>query len=591
MVTDGTYIYIMCAPIARNLTIIKVRISDWTTVATWVDDGTYTMNNNSLNIAGGNLYLNYGQEHVGPYAGYIGILKINTTSMNVSGHWRSTDDQYGIFTVAYALCISGNYAYDGYAKVNITTMTWDSDFSVGITAIGMITDNTYIYAVERSNPARVSKTDIATDTSIILTLAASEKYGIAISSDGTYLYVSCTGFLSPLTTSKVVKIFALDMSISGVLDFGVYSTSLSRSCPDSLNLNVLLGVLMDLVDTGAMTRIGVAINPTSYPFYDLLFLNGVIYLLSYVDYYLAAAILTVSWAEIQTDPATDITDNSAILHGELTVLQYSSANCGFEYGTDTSYGSTTPLTTLAAIGNFANTISGLAPSTTYHYRSIAWIGGQKVVGADATFTTLATHIVTTTVVTSSLNPSTYGNNVTFTATVSSALATGTAQFYIDGVAYGSPIALTAGVAAITLNNIAVGSHIIAADYSGDTVYLPSSGTVTQIVNKIGTTMVLASSLNPAPFGHEITFTATVSPAAATGQVQFTIDGYGYWLPVNLVSGIASVIISDVEFLTVGTHLIRADYLGDSNYLPSSDMLSEVVLAVKNLSNPVSRRKL
>jgi hypothetical protein len=199
--------------------------------------------------------------------------------------------------------------------------------------------------------------------------------------------------------------------------------------------------------------------------------------------------------------------------------------------------------------------------------------------------------VTTTVVTSSLNPSTYGNNVTFTATVSSALATGTAQFYIDGVAYGSPIALTAGVAAITLNNIAVGSHIIAADYSGDTVYLPSSGTVTQIVNKIGTTMVLASSLNPAPFGHEITFTATVSPAAATGQVQFTIDGYGYWLPVNLVSGIASVIISDVEFLTVGTHLIRADYLGDSNYLPSSDMLSEVVLAVKNLSNPVSRRKL
>ena len=53
---------------------------------------------------------------------------------------------------------------------------------------------------------------------------------------------------------------------------------------------------------------------------------------------------------------------------------------------------------------------------------------------------------TTTTLTSSLNPSTYGQSVTFTATVSRASGSGapvgTVQFKVDGVNLGTPVTLT-----------------------------------------------------------------------------------------------------------------------------------------------------
>jgi hypothetical protein len=63
----------------------------------------------------------------------------------------------------------------------------------------------------------------------------------------------------------------------------------------------------------------------------------------------------------------------------------------YEYGTDTSYGETTPDADAGgAAGEVAApaTITGLEPATTYHFRMVAENGvGSAVQGADATFTT------------------------------------------------------------------------------------------------------------------------------------------------------------------------------------------------------------
>ena len=85
--------------------------------------------------------------------------------------------------------------------------------------------------------------------------------------------------------------------------------------------------------------------------------------------------------------------------------------------------------------------------------------------------------------TSSANPSIYGANVTFTATLTAsgggATPTGTIQFQNNGVSMGTPVALTAGVATYSISTLAVGSYPITAVYSGDSNY--SSGTSSTLI--------------------------------------------------------------------------------------------------------------
>ena len=61
-----------------------------------------------------------------------------------------------------------------------------------------------------------------------------------------------------------------------------------------------------------------------------------------------------------------------------------------EYGTSTSYGTTTAPVSFAA-GSVARPVvaalGGLTPGTTYHYRAVAIVGADRYPGADATFTT------------------------------------------------------------------------------------------------------------------------------------------------------------------------------------------------------------
>ena len=74
---------------------------------------------------------------------------------------------------------------------------------------------------------------------------------------------------------------------------------------------------------------------------------------------------------------------------------------------------------------------------------------------------------------SSHNPSSYGQTVTFTATVASA-ATGTIQFK-DGTAnLSGPVTLAGGVAAFATSALMQGTHSITASYSGDSSHLAAT---------------------------------------------------------------------------------------------------------------------
>ena len=118
------------------------------------------------------------------------------------------------------------------------------------------------------------------------------------------------------------------------------------------------------------------------------------------------------------------------------------------------------------------------------------------------------HIATTTGVTSSLNPSTFGGAVTFTATVTPATTgpalSGTVQFMDGATNLGAPVNLVSGVAAITTSSLTAGPHDITAVYSGNSSFATStSSTLVQNVNKATPT------LNWAPIG-PITYGTTLA---------------------------------------------------------------------------------
>ncbi len=174
---------------------------------------------------------------------------------------------------------------------------------------------------------------------------------------------------------------------------------------------------------------------------------------------------------------------------------------------------------------------------------------------------------TTTSVTSSNNPSAYGQSVTFTASITPSSATGSVTFK-DGTTTLGTITVVKGQASLSTSSLAVGSHSITAVYSGDGTFAGStSQPITQTVNKANTTTLLTSSPNPSKRGQTVTFTATVSPSAATGTVQF-LDGSTPLGTATLSNGQATFAAK----LGLGTHSITAQYNGDNNYNGSTSAI-------------------
>jgi Bacterial Ig-like domain (group 3) len=95
----------------------------------------------------------------------------------------------------------------------------------------------------------------------------------------------------------------------------------------------------------------------------------------------------------------------------------------------------------------------------------------------------AVGFATTTALGSSPNPSTVGQPVTFTATVSSSSGTPAGKVtFRDGTATLGTVTLTSGVATFTTSSLTAGKHKITARYNGSSKFAPSSASLIQTVN-------------------------------------------------------------------------------------------------------------
>jgi hypothetical protein len=196
------------------------------------------------------------------------------------------------------------------------------------------------------------------------------------------------------------------------------------------------------------------------------------------------------------------------------------------------------------------------------------------------------NIPTTTVETSSPNPSTFGQAVTLTATVnsSSGTPTGMVVFYDGSTALGNAI-LANGIGAISVSSLAAGSHAITAVYQGSVKFNSSASTpLTQVVTIASTTTLFGSLRNPVALNKPVTYQAMVFGqygGAVTGSVTFE-DGGVAVATVPLKYYINYTAEYTTSYKTRGTHVMTATYSGDSNN--ASSVSPPVVERVKGFAS-------
>ena len=169
---------------------------------------------------------------------------------------------------------------------------------------------------------------------------------------------------------------------------------------------------------------------------------------------------------------------------------------------------------------------------------------------------------------SSLNPSIYGNPVTFTATVPSSAtqaASGTVNFLDNGAQIGTgTLAGNPGVATLTTSALMVGTHSISASYAGDAYNAAStSAGVSQTVNQTQTAITVSAVPSPGIAGSPENITAALKvitgSATPTGTVTFT-SGSTQLGSATLSAGTAAI----TPALAPGSYQIVATYSGDAD---------------------------
>jgi hypothetical protein len=258
----------------------------------------------------------------------------------------------------------------------------------------------------------------------------------------------------------------------------------------------------------------------------------------------------------------------------------------FSRGTGTNKTALCPnqsLTLVASSYQASCSISSL-PAGTYTITA-AYSGDTDYGGSAATVQQTVNKIPTTTSVSSSKNPSRYRQSVTFTATITSADGGGTVTFWYAGNTIAGctskPLQPSGSsyTANCTTSSLPVGTDKVKAVYNGDKNSFSSTGTVSQVVNRIPTATKIKSSPDPSTFGQTVKLTATVSPNDGGGTVAFSANGHaiaGCAAKTLTWTGSSYQAACKTSALPRGTDTVKAAYSGDTDYKASSGTVTQHV---------------
>jgi hypothetical protein len=210
------------------------------------------------------------------------------------------------------------------------------------------------------------------------------------------------------------------------------------------------------------------------------------------------------------------------------------------------------------------------------------------------FLNLSGSLVATTPTNAALTASaatiTFGQSVTFTATVTpqsgTGVPTGTVTFFDGGTSIGTGTLNVSGVATLITFALVQGTRSVTANYAGDANFSPSvSAAVSVQVNGgalISTTTTL-SGPTTAVSGTSVTYSANVTPASGTakptGTVTFLDGATSLGTGTLSAAGVATL---STTALSAGAHTITAKYGGDANFATSTSSALTITISAPAL---------
>jgi hypothetical protein len=303
--------------------------------------------------------------------------------------------------------------------------------------------------------------------------------------------------------------------------------------------------------------------------------------------------------------------NPQAFGGNVTLTATVTATSGTPTGNVNFFDGVNPLGSAPLVGNTATLMTSAlsigAHTLTATYPGATGFGASSSPGTSETITKAASALN----LMASINPSTLGSPVTFTATVTGTVGTptGSVSFY-DGVTLLGTIALTAGQAQLTTSSLTGGNHTINATYAGSATYLASSnslahnvstgstiqfnptaywkledtGMVTLTVTRTGGNTTGAASVQYATSPG--TALAGVRYTTSTGTVNFGNNVLSMTFDVPLIDGVTiegqqsfTVTLSNVNAATLGasvaTVTVMDDDGGESDFSSPSNGTNDI----------------
>ena len=221
--------------------------------------------------------------------------------------------------------------------------------------------------------------------------------------------------------------------------------------------------------------------------------------------------------------------------------------------------------------------------------SAVYTGDTNFAGSTSNTLSVTSTAIPTTTVTGGIPATVTSTTVTpITATVTSSTGvgtpTGSIQFTVDTVAYGTAQSVPAsGLVSLNLT-LATGTHSVCANYSGDTTFAASSAACKTVVSTTTPVTIALAPVTASIYSYQTTpLVATItgiSPsAAATSSVTFK-DGSTTLVTVTPVySGSTGTYTYTAGPLSVGIHTLTATFNGDGTYSPATSNASTVTVTL------------